>query len=93
MLNVALPLLSVPVPSVVLPSLNVTVPVAADGVTVAVNVTEVPYVEGFGGEDSVVDVAVAATAILANAKQITTNHARKQILVILDPSSLPRKTH
>ena len=37
---VVLPLLSVPVPKVVLPSLNVTVPVAADGVTVAVNVTD-----------------------------------------------------
>ena len=49
-LNVAVPLLSVPVPSVVLPSLKVTVPVAAEGVTVAVNVTEVPYVEGFADE-------------------------------------------
>ena len=38
---VALPLDTVPVPSVVLPSLNVTVPVAVDG-TVAVNVTDVP---------------------------------------------------
>ena len=42
MLNVAFPLLIVPVPSVVLPSLNVTVPVAADGVTVPVNFTELP---------------------------------------------------
>lgn len=40
MLYVALPLLSVPVPKVVLPSLNVTVPVAAEGDTVAVNVTD-----------------------------------------------------
>jgi hypothetical protein len=42
MLNVAFPALIVPVPSVVLPSLNVMVPVAAEGVTIAVNVTELP---------------------------------------------------
>jgi len=41
-LYVATPLLSVPVPSVVLPSLKVTVPVAVEGVTVAVKVTEEP---------------------------------------------------
>jgi hypothetical protein len=49
--NVALPELSVPVPNVVVPSLNVTVP---DGVpepgataeTVAVNVTDWPYIDG-----------------------------------------------
>jgi len=40
--NVALPLVIVPVPSVVLPSLNVTVPVAPDGLTLAVNVTDEP---------------------------------------------------
>jgi len=40
--NVALPLLTGPVPRVVLPSLKVTVPVAADGETVAVNVTDEP---------------------------------------------------
>jgi len=42
LLKVACPLLSVPVPSVVPPSLNVTVPVAKKGVTIAVNVTELP---------------------------------------------------
>jgi hypothetical protein len=42
LLRVAFPLLSAPVPNVVLPSLNVTVPVAAEGVTVAVNVTDEP---------------------------------------------------
>ena len=41
-LKVAFPLLSEPVPSVVLPSLNVTRPVAVEGVTVAVNFTEEP---------------------------------------------------
>ena len=44
MLNVALPLLSVPVPSVVEPFLKVTVPVGVppDDVTVAVKVTDSP---------------------------------------------------
>ena len=41
---VATPLLSVPVPKVVAPSLKVTVPVAADGDIVAVNVTLAPNV-------------------------------------------------
>jgi hypothetical protein len=54
-LNVVFPLLRVPVPSVALPSLNVTVPVAADGVTVAVNVTEFPYVDGFEEDVSVTE--------------------------------------
>ena len=42
MLNVAFPPLIVPVPSVALPSANVMVPVAVEGKTVAVNVTEEP---------------------------------------------------
>jgi hypothetical protein len=37
--KVALPLLRVPLPSLVVPSKNVTVPVAVDGETLAVNVT------------------------------------------------------
>jgi len=49
-LKVAFPLLIVPVPSAVLPSLNVTVPGAAEGETVAVNVTDEPYVEGLFDE-------------------------------------------
>jgi hypothetical protein len=43
--NVATPLTSVPVPSVVAPSLKVTVPVAALGAMVAVNVMFVPNIE------------------------------------------------
>jgi len=42
LLKVACPPLIVPVPSAVLPSLNVMLPVAAEGVTIAVNVTEFP---------------------------------------------------
>jgi len=58
MLYVALPLLSGPVPNCVLPSINVTVPVAVAGVTVAVNVTEEPNNDGFTDEANVVVVAV-----------------------------------
>jgi hypothetical protein len=43
---------------VVLPSLNVSVPVAIEGVTVAVNVTDEPNVEGFFEEATVVVVVV-----------------------------------
>jgi hypothetical protein len=50
------PELRVPVPSVVLPSLKVTVPVAALGVTVAVNVTEDPNVEGLLDEVTAVEL-------------------------------------
>ena len=57
----ALPLLIVPVPSVVLPSVNVTVPVAVVGVTVAVNVTEAPYADGFADEPSATVVFVLFT--------------------------------
>lgn len=60
--NIAVPLLRVLVPKVVLPSLNVTVPVAADGETVAVNFTDEPYVEGFSEDASVVVVLVFAEA-------------------------------
>ena len=56
-LKVARPLLSVPVPRVVLPSLKVTVPVAAEGATVAVNVTDVPAVDGFADEASATEDA------------------------------------
>ena len=55
------PPLSVPVPIVVAPSLKVTVPDGAVtpancGVTVAVNVTELPYVEGVPDVATVVAV-------------------------------------
>ena len=61
--NVATPALSAPVPSVVAPSLNVTVPVAVPlpgdtAATVAVNVTDCPNTDGF--EDDVTAVVVLA---------------------------------
>ena len=54
-------LLSVPVPSVVVPSLNVTTPVGTPApevvaATVAVKVTDWPNTEGFVPEVTVVDV-------------------------------------
>ena len=60
-LNVAEPLLKVPVPSVVAPSLNVTVPVGvplpgATTATVAVNVTDCPKTDGFADEITIVVV-------------------------------------
>jgi hypothetical protein len=59
--NVATPEeFNVPVPSAVVPSLNVTVPVGVEvpvGVTVAVNVTAVPEFAGFELEVTVVVVA------------------------------------
>src|SRR5437762_2274912 len=65
MLSEALPLTSVTVPSVVAPSLNVTVPVgtAAPEVTVELSVTACPTVEGFGVDVRLVDVAAAAGAL------------------------------
>ena len=41
-----------------MPSLNATVPVAAEGVTVAVNVTVLLYVDGFSDDTTAVELAV-----------------------------------
>jgi hypothetical protein len=64
--NVVFLLLSVPVPSVVLPSLNVTVPAGlpapgAIGVTVAVNVTVSPLMDGFNEDTTEIEVAALST--------------------------------
>jgi hypothetical protein len=69
MLNVAFPALSAPVPSAVLPSVNVTVPVAVVGVTVAVKVTDEPYADGFGDEASVTVVFTLFT-VCARAVEV-----------------------
>jgi len=59
-LKVAVPVASsVPVPKVVVPSLNVTLPVAiapVDEVTIAVKVTAWPAVDGLGADARLVDV-------------------------------------
>jgi hypothetical protein len=65
-LNVATPdPFKVPVPIVAAPSLNVTVPVGVPGdpVTVAVNVTDWPYVEGLGEDVTLVVVAFLMTRV------------------------------
>lgn len=69
MLYVAVPPLTVPVPNVVLPSLNVTVPVALEGVTVAVNVTDEPYADGFDDDDTVV-VVFALFTVWVNVDEV-----------------------
>ena len=53
-----MPELSVPVPSEVVPSRKVTVPVAVEGETVAVSVTLVPVATDVAEDVSVVVVAV-----------------------------------
>ena len=58
----ATPALSVPVPSEVVPDLKVTVPVAAEGATVAVSVTLAPTAGVVVEAVSVVVVAVVLTA-------------------------------
>ena len=64
MLNVAIPPLSVPVPIDAPLSLNVTVPVASPGVTVAVKVTEAPPVDGFKlGLTEVVEFAMFTVCV------------------------------
>ncbi len=61
----ATPPLRVPVPSVVAPSLNVTVPLAALGETVEVKVTLEPKVEGFtlAARESVVGVLLGVVNV------------------------------
>ena len=70
MLNVACALgLSGPVPICVVPSKNATVPVGVPlpvfGLTVAVNVADVPKVAGFAEDASAVDVAVSTVSLNA----------------------------
>ena len=65
-LNMAVPELSVPVPSVVAPSLNVTVPVGVPepgefAITVAVNVTVWPKTVGLWSDEIVVVVLAVLT--------------------------------
>jgi hypothetical protein len=63
--NVAEPALMVPLPIVVPASLKVTVPVAFEGDTAAVNVTLAPKVDGFKEDVSVVVVGTGLTTWLS----------------------------
>lgn len=63
--NVALPPISVPVPNVAAPFLNVTVPVGVplvDDLIFAVNVTETPCFDGFFEDVTALVVAALCTA-------------------------------
>lgn len=57
----ATPVFNVTVPSAVLPSVNVTVPAGERPVTVAVRVTGLPSLDGFGDIPKVVVVAASVT--------------------------------
>jgi subtilase family serine protease len=50
---------------VALPSRNVTVPVAADGLTDANKVTGWPYAEGLADTDTEVDVVKSGACVIA----------------------------
>lgn len=65
--KVAVPLVSVPAPRVVEPSLNTTVPVAPEAVTVTVRVTAWPGEDEAGATDRVVVVAAGFTVSVTNA--------------------------
>ena len=85
MVNVAVPADSVPLPSVVEPSLNVTVPVAVLGDTVAVSVIDWPNVEGFADDESVVVVLVLFAALasivgLSNMKIVPVITINKRLI-------------
>ena len=70
MLNFALPLLSEPVPSLVEPSLNVTVSVGVPplDVTVAVKVTDWPDFDGFREEVTEVEVVACLTVCVSTGE-------------------------
>ena len=64
----ATPPLSVPVPRLVEPSINVTVPVAADGLTTAVNVTGA--LEGSGFVEDETEVEEACLTVCVNFEEV-----------------------
>lgn len=78
--NVALPPLSVPLPTATgfslhgageqVNSKNVTVPVAVGGETVAATATAWPYVDGFGVDDRAVVVLVLPTVCVRVADEL-----------------------
>ena len=62
-------MLTLPVPSVVVPSLNVTVPVAVVDEIVAVKVTEDPNADGFADDDTAV-VELALFTVWVRADEV-----------------------
>src|ERR1700676_4285798 len=85
--NAALPLLSVPVPSTVVPSLNVTDPVGVPVVndfTVAVKVTGFPCLEGFSEEVTVLDVAAFVTVSVSTAEVLPVKFASPPYTAVIE---------
>jgi hypothetical protein len=78
--NAALPLLSAPVPSLVVPSLNVTDPVGVpvvDDCTIAVKVTGLPFFEELSEELTVLDVAAFVTVCVSTAEVLPVKFAKE----------------
>lgn len=89
--NVASPLVSVCVPSVFEPSLNVTVPVGvpppAAGDTVAVKVTDCPQTEGLA--EDVTEVVVVGCPIPVPVKEIDAGTTLKLLVMLRAPALEP----
>src|SRR5439155_15144333 len=81
-LNEALPPLSVPVPSVVVPSENVTVPVGVPelALTVAVKVTDCPKTDGFAFE---------ARAVVVERVQVNVKLTLEELLLLTETDCEP----
>jgi hypothetical protein len=85
--NVALPPLSVPVPSTLVPSLNVTDPVGVpvvDDFTVAVKVTGFPCFEGLSEELTVLDVAAFVTVSVSTAEVLPVKFASPPYTAVIE---------
>ena len=83
--NVAWPALSVPVPSVVVPSRNVTEPVGVPtAVTVAVKVTACPAVEGFSEEATAVVVGWPITVCVSAVEVLPANVVSPEYLAVIE---------
>lgn len=84
-MNVAWPALSVPVPRVVVPSRNATVPVGVPtAVTVAVKVTVCPAVEGFSEEATAVVVGRPTTVCVSAAEVLPANVASPEYFAVIE---------
>src|SRR5438034_7948430 len=76
-----------PVPSVAAPSLNVTVPVGFEPVTVAVNVTLAPHVDGLALLATVVVVLAFAAALAGDPyRPIANSNASVSSRTIIEPA-------
>lgn len=90
--NAAVPPVSGPLPSVVTPSLNVTVPVAVLGVTVAVKVTVCPERLGLGDAVTDADVVSRLIEIVALPDAPAPLLAVADAVLIMEPTGAPGAT-